>query len=188
MKAAFLTTSQVILNLKPAISSLLTGLRDIASVGLAFIRNMSDGAGNLTERFAEWARVNRENGNLMRWMEEAVQGVKDLWNGLKDAAKALWTLLTLFATDTGDNALERFANSMKKFNDMVQKSAAGGVLKQIGDAVKSMGTDKIKELWDVFKSLGAALKDIIPFVMQASQAFSAVFYPALKLTIKTMFQ
>ena len=186
MKQAFQNTAQVVSNLRPALVGLLTGFRDIASVGMTFIRDMSAGAGGLTDKFAEWARVNKENGNLMRWMKDAVQGVKDLWSGLKDASKALWTLLTMFATDTGDNALERFAKSMKKFNDMVQKSAAGGVLKQIGDAVKQMGTDKIAQLWDVFKSLGAALKDVIPFVMQLSESFSAVFYPALKLTIKTI--
>jgi hypothetical protein len=184
IKQAFLNTTQTVLNLKDAIPPLLSGLRDIASVGMTFIRDLSGGASTLTEKFAEWARVNKENGNLMRWMKEAVQGVKDLWNGLKDAAKALWSLLTLFQTDTGDNAIARFADAMKKFNDAVQKSKAGGVLKQIGDAVKQMGTDKIAQLFDVFKSLGEALKDIIPFVMDVSKAFGEVFFPALKLTIK----
>ena len=142
VKQAFRDTAQTVLNLKDALVPLLTGLRDIASVGMTFIRDMSGGAETLTQKFADWAKANKDNGNLMKWMKDAVQGVKDLWAGLKDAAKALWTLLTLFATDSGDNALERFADAMKRFNDAVQKSAASGILKQIGDAVKTMGTEK----------------------------------------------
>src|SRR4029077_2150083 len=52
--------------------------------------------------------------------------------------------------------------------------------------VKKMGTDKIEQLWDVFKKLGEALKEIIPFVMDLSKAFGKVFFPALKSTIDTV--
>ena len=129
VKAAFQATAQTALNLKGALVPLLSGLRDIASVGLAFVRDMSAGAEGLTQRFADWAKTNRENGNLMKWMKDAVQGVKDLWSGLKDATKALWSLLTLFKRILAIMLWLRFADSMKKFNDAVNKSKAGGILR-----------------------------------------------------------
>lgn len=188
IKQAFMDTTQTVLNLKDSIVPLLSGLRDVASVGMTFIRDMSSGAGDLATKFQEWAAANRENGNLMKWMKDAVQGVKDLWSGLKDAAKALWALLTLFQTDTGENALARFADMMERFNKAVQESKAGGLLKEIGDAVKQMGTEKIEQLWDVIRSLGDALKEVIPFVISVSKAFGEVFYPALKLTLEIIEQ
>ena len=184
VKQAFRDTAQTVINLKDALVPLLTGFRDIASVGMTFIRDMSGGAETVTQKFADWAKANKDNGNLMKWMKDAVQGVKDLWSGLKDAAEALWTLLTLFATDSGENALGRFADAMERFNDAVKKSAASGILKQIGDAVKTMGTERLEQFMDVMKSLGDSLQKIIPFVIELSEAFGSTFFPALKLTLE----
>lgn len=171
------TMNQLSTNIQPA----LAGFRDIAIVGAQFIRDMTAGLPGIVDKFAAWASINRQNGNLMKWMQDAVRGVKDLVHGISDAVKAVWTLLTLFKTNNGDNFLDRFAASMKKFNETVQKSAAGGLLKQLSDAVKSVGTDRIKSLVDVFRSLGDALKEIIPFVTSVSKAFSSIMTPAIKL-------
>lgn len=185
---AFTYASGTIRNLNKAIVPVGSGLRDIAVVGMEFIRNLSAGAEGLTQRFAEWAKVNRENGNLMRWMENAVQGAKDLANGLWDLTKALWTILTMFANDSGDNALERFADSMEKFNAAVEKSAATGFIKSFGDAVRGLGTEKIDRLKEIVIDLWDTLEDIIPVIQQISSAFSDVFVPALKLALEIVEQ
>lgn len=185
---AFTYASGTIRNLNKAIVPVGSGLRDIAVVGMEFIRNLSAGAEGLTQRFAEWAKVNRENGNLMRWMQNAVQGAKDLANGLWDLTKALWTILTMFANDSGDNALERFADSMEKFNNAVEKSAATGFIKSFGDAVRGLGTEKIDRLKEILIDLWDTLQDVIPVVQQISSAFSDVFVPALKLALEIVEQ
>ncbi|AHZ95387.1 tapemeasure protein [Mycobacterium phage Damien] len=185
---AFTYTSGTIRNLNKAIVPLGSGLRDIAIVGMEFIRDLSAGAESVTKRFAEWAKVNRENGNLMRWMKDAVEGVKDLTRGLVDLTKALWTILTAFADRSGDNALDRFAKSMEKFNAAVEKSAATGWLREFADGVRALGTDKIERLTDILKDVWETLKVIIPVVQQVSSAFSDVFVPAFKLALEIVEQ
>lgn len=150
----FSQTNVTVRNLTDALIPLLTGLRDIGSVGAGFIRDLSGGAQTLTERFANFAKVNRENGNLLRWMQDGRKGLVDLGKGVVDATKGVYELLTLFQTNTGENALERFAKSMKKFNDAVSGSKANGVLRNIADTVKTLGTEKLENFLTIFRRLG----------------------------------
>lgn len=159
LNRSFSLTSQVVTNLTNALIPAATGMRDIATVGLAFIRDLSGGATTLTEKFANWAAVNRENGNLMKWMKDGKDGLVDLTKGIVDATQGLWGLLTMFATDSGDNALERFAKTMEKFDKWVQNSKIDGVLKKIGDTVKNLGTQKLDNFISILKELGQ-FKDV----------------------------
>lgn len=179
----FMNTSQTMNNFKDSIRPAAEGLRDLAAVGSDFLKALSAGLPSIAQQFADWARINRENGNLFRWMTDAWRGVKDLVNGLKDAGRAMFTLLTLFADRSGAGALDRFANAMERFNNAVQKSAASGVLKQIGDTVRNLGTDKIRELWDIIKLLAGALKDVLPLVVQISNGFRDVMIPAIQAAV-----
>lgn len=181
--AGFFYTSQTVNHLSDALIPLVAGLRDIAVVGTQFISDLTAGASGLTDKFAAWAALNKSNGNLFKWMTDGVQGAKDLLKGILSLTKALWSLLTLFQTDSGDNALERFAASMEKFNAAVDKSKAGGELKKISDAVKSLGTDKIDNLLDIGRSLKSTFNSILPVVLQVSKSFGTVFVPAVKLAL-----
>ena len=184
----FMLTSQLINQLSGSLEPVLEGFRDIGIVGAQFLTELAGGLPNITQQFAEWARLNRENGNLMRWMQDSWRGVKDLTAGMRDLIKATWALLTLFADDPGDNWLSRFADAMERFNNTVQKSAAGGVLKDIGDAVRNLGTEKLKQLGDVLKSVWDSLKEIIPVAQAFGDAFGKVMVPAIKLTLQIIEQ
>lgn len=180
----FLYTSETVNNLKAALTPLLNGLRDVAIVGMAFVRDFTAGGQGVTQQFADWAKKNRESGQLMVWMQNAVQGAKDLLHGIWDLTKGLWSLLTLFAKDDGSNALGRFADAMERFNKAVDDSKASGILKQIGDAVKGVGTDKITEFKDIMRSVGDAIKEVWPVVKQIGSAFQDVFVPAIKVALQ----
>jgi len=162
-------------NLGNALIPALNGFKDIGVVGMQFIRDMSAGAESLTQKFANWTSVNRANGNLRKWMDDAKQGMIDLVNGSKSLVKALWSILTLFSTkQAGENPLDTFAKSMEKFNKIIEHSKAEGVLKDIADAVKGIGTDKISQLVDTLKELWQ-FKDTIASFLDAIQEISDVF-------------
>jgi hypothetical protein len=179
----FMNTSQTMNQFSNSIQPALQGLRDIAAVGSDFLRELSAGIPSLSEKFAAWAKTNRENGNLMQWMKDSWKGVKDLTNGMLDLIQATWKLLTMFKTKDNNNFLESFANSMQKFNDTVTKSLSGGALKRFADGVKGMGDDKLRQVIDMLKSLGEAFLNVLPFLRQVSDAFSSVFYPAVKFVL-----
>lgn len=182
----FIATAGVINNINRAVKPVLEGFRDIGIVGAGFIRDLTAGAGGLAEKFAAWAKVNRENGNLLRWMQDGARGARDLIRGFADLTKAAWNILTLFKTNSGNNALDGFANSMEKFNKAVERSAATGFLADIRRAVQGLGTDSINKLVDIMGTLWDTIRAGIPFFRQMGQAASEVLVPALKLVANTL--
>lgn len=186
LQTIFMRTAQFVNQLSGNMKPISEGFKDIAVVATEFINELAAKLPGVTARFAEWAKVNRENGNLLKWMQDAWRGAKDLASGIKDAAKATWTLLTLFSDRSGENALARFADAMKKFNDTVTQSAADGKLKEIGDYIRGLGTDKISSLVDVFRSFWDMLKEVAPLVKQFSDTFSGIMVPALKATLQVL--
>lgn len=173
-------TAQTLNNVAAATQPLLAGFRDLGTVGASFASTLSAFLPLLTTRFAGWAKVNRDNGNLMKWMTESVDGARDLVVGLVDVTKAAWTLLTLFKSDSGDNFLERFAKWADELNQKVQKSAATGFLQDLGDAVRNLGMERFNELKDLFGQIVDMLKQVIPFVHDVASAFSDTFMPILE--------
>ncbi|AAN02087.1 tail length tape measure protein [Mycobacterium phage Barnyard] len=179
-------TAQMLIGLSENIKPAAEGMRDIAVVGTDFLRELASQLPGVTTQFAEWARINRENGNLMRWMRESVSGTKDLVAGLMDAGRALWALLTMFADRSGENALQRFADSMERFNNAVQGSLANGMLRDIADTVRNMGTDKMAQWVDVMKDLGGTAREALTFVTDLSRAFGDTFFMGVRVAAEIL--
>ena len=173
-------TAQIINTLTSAIRPALAGFRDLGVVGSAFGRDISGWIPVIVDRFAAWAKVNRENGNLLKWMHDSVDGARDLVMGLTDVTKALWTVLTAFSTNTGDNALERFADWAEKLNAAVEKSAATGFIRELADGVRNLGLERVEQLKDLFRQVSNMLREVIPFVHDIASAFSDTFMPILE--------
>ena len=188
------TVRQTIDNIGNALTPLLTGFKDLVIVGMQFTRDWSVGAERLTQQFANWANLNRQNGNLRKWMDDGLAGAKDLTRGLIDLGKALWKIMTAFSTDTGDNALERFADQMERFNKAVDQSKASGFLKDFSGAVKGAGFDQLKNLVGIIKGLYDDLKVPFtelykaaePFFKQMGEGFRDVIVPAIQATTQVL--
>lgn len=184
----FSNTAQTFGNLKNGLRPIADGFKDITVVGSKFIAELSTGFGGLTEKFAAWARINRENGNMMDWMRDSVQSAKDLINGTKDLGKGLWSILTMFRTNTGVNFLDSYAASMKKFQASVKMSRQGGILFDLSDSVKGlgMGKDKIETFKEVFKSFVDMMSGLAPAIQNISNAFSMVFVDSLEQAMNAL--
>lgn len=180
-------TAQTINGLSYAIKPVLAGFRDISLVGAQFLSQLSAGVPALAQKFAAWADINRRNGNMMRWMQEAWSGAKNLTKGIGDATKAVWTLFTLFSTNNGENALERFAASMKKFNETVSNSAASGTLRDIGNYVRNIGTEHLDNLKRVLSAVWETMKAGWPIVEKFVHQMGTVMSKALDHVL-TVFQ
>lgn len=184
LNQVFQSSRQFIDNMRAALDPFVSGMRDLVVVGSQFFADWTGGADRLATSFAKWTAQTREAGKLRAYMDDALQGAKDLVRGTLDLGKALGTLLTLFATDTGDNALERYAKSMEKFNNWANKSKAEGVLKKIADAVKNMGTERLDKLIATFKELYAPIESLFKVLAPMASAFSQAFSDKLVTAIK----
>ena len=184
----FQNTSQVIGNLKQAIKPFGDGLRDIATVGTRFISDMSGGAGKLATQFGEWARVNRESGQMLRWMQEGRKGLVDLTKGTVDLTKGLFTILTMFKSKTGAGFLDTYAAAMKRFNAAMKQSSKGGILFDFVSLFKGLaeGTNKIDNFKSMFQSFVGMMQGVIPAVQTVSNAFSSTFVPQIETAMETI--
>lgn len=162
MKSASLIwarTAEGLNNLKGSIQPVLSGLQDIAVVGVGFLRDMTPMMAILLKQFGEWAAANRDNGNLLKWMQESREGFHDLANGIENASSGLWKILTMFRSNQGEDGLERFAKSMGRFNEAIDKSAASGKLRDISNFMS-----KTKKDWETktTRNRYGAFKDMMP--------------------------
>lgn len=178
----FNKTSQIFLNLKKAVRPVSDGLRDIATVGTQFFAEWSGSLGTLSQRFAEWARANRESGALLEWMNQAKAGARDLIIGTKDLGKGLWQIVTMFQSRTGTNFLDRYAESMKRFNAAMKMSRQGGLLFDFSSAVRQLGdlSNKMDTFQSVAEHFMGMLESLAPAIKNVSDSFSSIFVPSLQ--------
>ena len=170
----FMLTSQTINGLGMSIPGVASLLRDLGIVGAKYLSEMAAHTSILVDKWAEWARVNRANGNMLQWMEQGVKGFKDLYQGVAAFTKGVWTVLTIFKTTDGKNFLDFFRKDMEKFNNSMKNSAATGFLKRIGDSVRTLGTDKIKALTSSLKQVGDVIvHQVMPFLLDFNRALGA---------------
>lgn len=186
----FQSSRKFIDNMRNALDPFIAGMRDLAVVGSQFFADWTSGAERLAQRFADWTAEARKAGELRKYMDDALQGAKDLVKGTYDLIRALGKLLTLFATDTGENALSRYADAMERFNHWVDKSKADGVLRRIGDAVKGMGFERLESLMETLRDLKVPFLELYqavePFSRAVSEAFKDTFIPLLKVATQIL--
>ena len=187
----YVYTARAIQSIGHAVQPALMGLKDLAVVGAQFIQSITAGMPGLVQKFADFTKVNRENGNLLKWMQNSWRGVKNLTSGMIDLVKTAGELLTIFSTNNGENFLARFAASMKKLNETVKNSAATGALRSIADAVKQMGTDKLESFVKTLGYVGDALQAMWPSIKVFTNAMSSVMVPiihAVSLALQGFFK
>lgn len=178
----FQDTATVVRNFATSFAPLLDGLRDITVVGSQFITEMSGGMPRLITKFAEWARTNRQSGQMMNWMIEAKQGIRDLLYGTKDLGKGLGSILMMFKTGPQSNWLDIYATKMEQFANAMRKSSQAGFLFDFGNLVR--GAASGRQSIDVFMELFGRFKDLMatlyPIIKNISDAFLTIFVPAIQ--------
>ena len=178
----FSNTARTLNAVARTVAPISQAFRDIGIVGTEFIKDLAERyLPSIAQGFADWAARARETGQMREWMDRSVIAVKELWIGTKNVVQAVWQLLTLFKTGTGDNFLKNFADDMKRFNEAVHRSAASGVLHDIAESVKGVGTDNIKQLTNALKEMAPAFGKVVEFLAQFVGALSGSLIPALTL-------
>ena len=186
--AIFSNTAQTLGTLKTSIRPVADSLKDMAVVGTQFIAELATSMEGLTQRFAEWVRVNRQSGQMMEWMRSAREGVRDLAFGTKDLVKGLWTIVTMFKTNYGTNFLDTYAKSMEKFTKAMNRSAKSGFIFDFSAMVRNfaVGSEKINLFKDVVHSLVNMIAGISPAIQDMSNAFTDMFVPSIKFAMQSV--
>ena len=182
----FSNTAQILNGIAHAIKPVMAGMRDIGIVGSTFIKDLAlTTMPGLARSFQDWASVNRQSGQLLKWMQDGALGVRQLIRGTVDLGIALGKIFTMFKTD-GEHGFARFAELMDKFKKSMQSSAESGNLKKWGDAVRQLGTEKIAQAAEMFRDLGQVMRPLFESLMKISDTIRVIFTPVLGIATKIL--
>ena len=78
MNQSFVLTQQILDNVAKAIAPLMHALAQVALVGQEALASMSNSWEGLAIRFDKFMATARQTGKLRMWIDDAIQGVKDL--------------------------------------------------------------------------------------------------------------
>lgn len=182
----FGNTARTMRNLAPAVKPFMDIMVNLGVVGSQVFEEMTRGVGATTRGWANFIGQARESGQLRTWMEEGVEGIKDLGRTIRDVTKGISALFSALGGN-GDNALERMANGAAKFRNAMEvgTSGAGG----FGAAIANLGdiTDRAIALivvaWD---GLNTVVSNSAGIIGAFSDGFSGGLLAGLKAGVSVL--
>lgn len=130
----------------------------LGAVGSENLPRLAQWLNDCAARFKNFVNKAANNGDVQKWADQGVQGLKDLGNVVKNLA-TIWTGLYK-ATSTAGVGMAGLVEQTKAFSDTVNKPAFQTKLSTILDGARK-GANGLK---DGIRDLGAALGDIAPLV------------------------
>lgn len=179
----FSETSQILNNVARAMWPVLAGLRDVAVVGLQTFSDLTGGIGLAGKKFGDFMAKARASGDLKRWIQDGLDGFRDLGTSIRDTSVAFATIFKAFGSN-GDNALERMAAGAAKFRAAMDKSAQGGGLDTVASSLERMANTSMDVITVALNSLLQVMKNIAPFAEAMSNAFGSSLASSLKVVGK----
>lgn len=174
----FNETSTILHNVARAVWPVSAALRDVAVVGLEVFSDLTGGAGLAGKRFGDFIAQARKSGDLKRWMEDGIQGFRDLGSTIKDTGSAFATIFQAFGAN-GDNALERLAAGAEKFRAAIERSSQGGGLDTVAASLERMSSVSMEVISTALAHLLNVMREIAPFAEAMSTAFGSTLITSL---------
>lgn len=153
---------------------MVSSLTNLGEVGSDYLPRLSTWIGDLLIKFDKWVQVNKDNGNLYRWMEEGIQGLKDLGGLIYETGRALGALNKIFQ-DAGGAGLSDWREAMKDVADTLNDpnfakpmteifKGANESVKAIGRGLKALGpglSEMATPLHDMLIAAGETIEAIL---------------------------
>lgn len=176
-------SARVIDNLGKGLQPLLRIFTDLGVVGSGVFAELTGGVERTTQRWADFIWQARQTGQLRNWMEDGIQGFRDLWRTIRDVSVAMGTMFRGFGGE-GENALARMAKGAANFRRTME-GATGGGSNGFSTFVEHMevATDRVGQL---ISTLVEGFGKIIPSVAGLFGAFESAFSARLVSSLATI--
>jgi hypothetical protein len=161
------STSAAIENMKPALGNVLAGFVSMAKVGAEFMPRLGQSITDVTAKFKAWATSVEGQEQIKRFIENAIQGFKDLAGIVKNLGSIFASVFTgLGATMQSPLALIKeltgeLAAFLKTAEAQEGLRALGEILQAAGTAIKEIFLAAMKELLPTIKELAPGIKALI---------------------------
>lgn len=151
----------------PALTPVLTGLRDVGNVGLPLLLNLGSAVGTVANKFGSWLSAIASDGRLDAWITTALTTLRQLGTIAGNLIGTFGTLFSL-AGASGANFLSTLETMTGALNTFVQ-SAQGQ-----------------QALTAFFTGIGAVAGQLAPILTTLAGALAGALGPALATIANTL--
>ncbi|QNJ55335.1 tape measure protein [Gordonia phage LittleFella] len=176
----FANTRQVLDNVASGTQPVLRALRLIGIVGTQSMVYLTRNFGGLATAFEQWTMRVAGDGSLQGWINEGIQGFRDLWAIIRDTSVAVGSVFRAFGSD-GDNALERTAEGAAKLRDYMAQIGENEKFSAVVNHIAFVSNSIMSTVLQVLEHVGNALVSIIPEMENFSTAFGHQLVLGIKI-------
>lgn len=152
-------------------------LGDIVEVAAPRFAALADTIAILVQRFSDWIRASRDNGNLQKWLDKAME----TFGKLKDIAVNVGRIIgAIFKAsgNEGDDMLDQIVRATEKMADWANGGDGQMIINIISKIVQFLG-----QAAPVFEAWSTWFGGVVIIVKAAWDGISAVFRAAIGLWI-----
>lgn len=165
-------TEKVLRNIFIATRPVLDAFRDLAIVGLEAGESLTNSWGASAEKFAAFIAVSKNNGSIRRWIDDGIQGFKDLGVTIANLGRMVATVFGAFGS-TGENALSRMRSATEGWVSSLKNSTKeGGAFAAVIEHMGRTGSMVLEGLRRALEAVADSLKSSGSFMDTFSNAFA----------------
>lgn len=191
---AFQDTGRLIANAGDAMHPFLQGMREIGSVGVTALADYSKAWQKHGQSLADWATKNSASGQMRKWMDSSIEGMKDLGSITANVGKTINNAFKPFYGGSVENALDRAAKGTEKWVSYMDANGPGGKAVQgFVDHLDKMAEPWRKHLPGIFDDIKPVIKNLLPVMEEFSaiaareaQVITTILGPALRGALKVL--
>lgn len=145
----------------------------LADFGSLYFERFGKWLVDISNQFNDFIQTAAENGDLQRWMDEAIDGLKDLWSIAGDVV-GIFNSINKAATEAGAKGLHGFREAM----DEVAKVMASDRFQKAMTTVFSGAFEVLAGMKRGFKGLADDIESFLPTYTDIMNRFSRIFESA----------
>ena len=148
--------------LPAAMKPLVEAFTTLGDVGSEYFGRFSDWIVQLSTDFNNFIQKSAENGDLNKWIDNAIDGVKDMGRAI-DGTFGIFNAMVDAAKAAGTGGLKEFADKLQAAADAMQSERFQDTLTMLFSGVN----DAVEKIGDALKGLGPAIESVMPSIKLA---------------------
>lgn len=169
LKKGFESTSTIVDNFAGALQPLLLGLQDMGVIGLQSIADLSGSWEKWATDFSEWTGSNEGQETIKKWIDDSVQGFKDLGSTIGNVYATAKEIGNAFGINFEGNAIEKFKELTQSFQDWIGTADdANSRISVFADTVQRISAPWIETFKTAWNELAPAFRELTPLIEDVS--------------------
>lgn len=171
-------TAKLIHNARNALGAFVTGFILLGRSGSTYLGRVGVAIDGVAQRFQRFAERITSDGSFQRFVENAVQGFRDLFNIIGDVSAIVGSIFSGLAGPQGDvlGNLRQTTEALRAFFEAASTQTAlgalGEALRVVGDAVRSV-------LLAALEQLAPIIENLAPVVAEIATGFGTILVNAI---------